>query len=141
MGVDGNIGYGIYVEQTVLGVSITCKMPHQHPADICFKTVIACLGPALDLMDEINDALGTPFVEAISNTIKFLITTIEVIYSIEFDSIWSEMDSRMSNITKMNVSGLWSMFLNCNCRDLHIKSETLGNLPPATLEHVGEFMK
>lgn len=55
------------------------KMPRQPPVtEIRVNNIIALLEPAKTLLNELNDAFGTSFVQAISNTITSLITAIQV---------------------------------------------------------------
>ncbi|KAJ7482712.1 hypothetical protein FB451DRAFT_1442334 [Mycena latifolia] len=53
-------------------------MSRQPPtADIRLNNTIACLNPAVALLNELSDAFGTPFLPAISNTTLSLITAVQ----------------------------------------------------------------
>ena len=55
-------------------------MPHQPTiVDSRFVIIVACLEPAIELMDEIDDAFGTPFTLAIANTTSSLVTAVQVL--------------------------------------------------------------
>jgi hypothetical protein len=55
-------------------------MPRQPSVtEIRLDNIIAFLTPALAILNELNDAFGPPFVQAISNTILSLINTLKVI--------------------------------------------------------------
>lgn len=54
-------------------------MPRQPTAtESRVSKIISALEPAITLLEEINDAFGTPFVQAISNTTHALITAVQV---------------------------------------------------------------
>ncbi|KAJ7461232.1 hypothetical protein FB451DRAFT_1498503 [Mycena latifolia] len=93
-------------------------------AEIRLTNTIACLAPAVALLNELSDAFGTPFVLAISNTTLSLITAVQTVKKNKEDCI-----QLLENVYQ----------LLCAIVNLHIKSETKGNLPPATLDHVGKF--
>ncbi|KAJ7479093.1 hypothetical protein FB451DRAFT_1365656 [Mycena latifolia] len=102
--------------------------PQPTVADIRLNITITCLAPVITLLNELTDAFGTPFVPAISNTTLSLITAVQ-----------------LTNVKKNKedcIQLLENVYqLLCAIVNLHIKSETKGNLPPATLEHVGKFME
>ncbi|KAJ7486552.1 hypothetical protein FB451DRAFT_1534404, partial [Mycena latifolia] len=93
-------------------------------AEIRLTNTIACLTPAISLLNGLSDAFGTPFVPAISNTTLSLITAIHHVKKNKEDCIQLLED----------VYWLLSAIIN-----LHIQSETKGNLPPAILNHLGKF--
>ncbi|KAJ7479550.1 hypothetical protein FB451DRAFT_1365343 [Mycena latifolia] len=93
-------------------------------AEIHLNNTIACLTPAISLLNELSDAFGTPFVPAISNTTLSLINMIQHVKKNKEDCI-----QLLENVYQ----------LLCAIVNLHITSETKGNLPPATLDHVGKF--
>ncbi|KAJ7495062.1 hypothetical protein FB451DRAFT_1360049 [Mycena latifolia] len=93
-------------------------------AEIRLTNTIACLTPAVALLNELSDAFGTPFVPAISNTTLSLITLVQNVKKNKEDCIQ----------LLENVYQLLSAIIN-----LHLKSESKGNLHPATLNHVGNF--
>ncbi|KAJ7460280.1 hypothetical protein FB451DRAFT_1181950 [Mycena latifolia] len=93
-------------------------------AEIRLSNTIACLTPAIAPLNELSDSFGTPFVPAISNTTLSLITAVQSVKKNKDDCI-----QLLENVYQ----------LLCAIVNLHIKSETKGNLPPATLGHVGKF--
>ncbi|KAJ7466325.1 hypothetical protein FB451DRAFT_1178474 [Mycena latifolia] len=93
-------------------------------AEIRLTNTIACLTPAVPLLNQLSDAFGTPFMPAISNTILSLITAVQNVKKNKEDCI-----KLLENVYQ----------LLCGIINLHLKSEAKGNLPPATLKHVGKF--
>ncbi|KAF8190684.1 hypothetical protein K438DRAFT_2141114 [Mycena galopus ATCC 62051] len=77
------------------------------------ENITACLGLALPLLNELNDAFGPPFVQSISNTMEALIHLLKL----------------MDKIHQV----LWAII------DLHVKSETGGSLSLSMLDHIGNF--
>ncbi|KAJ7452000.1 hypothetical protein FB451DRAFT_1524634 [Mycena latifolia] len=100
--------------------------PQPTVTDIRLNNTITCLAPVIALLNELSDAFGTPFVPAISNTTLSLITAVQNIKKNKEDCT-----HLLENVYQ----------LLCAIVNLHIKSETKGNLPPATLGHVGKFME
>ncbi|KAJ7474960.1 hypothetical protein FB451DRAFT_1465264 [Mycena latifolia] len=100
--------------------------PQPTVADIRLNNIITCLAPVVTLLNELSDAFGTPFVPAISNTTLSLMTAVQNAKKNKEDCI-----QLLENVYQ----------LLCAIVNLHIKSETKGNLPPATLDHVGKFME
>ncbi|KAJ7458105.1 hypothetical protein FB451DRAFT_1508460 [Mycena latifolia] len=100
--------------------------PQPTVADIRLNNIITCLAPAVTLLNELSDAFGTPFVPAISNTTLSLITAVQNVKKNKEDCI-----QLLENVYQ----------LLCAIVNLHINSESKGNLPPATLDHVGKFME
>ncbi|KAJ7462873.1 hypothetical protein FB451DRAFT_1494903 [Mycena latifolia] len=92
--------------------------------EIRLNNIIACLTPALALLDELSDTFGTPFVPAISNTTLSLISAVQNVKRNKDDCI-----QLLENVYQL----LYAII------NLHIKSETKGSLDPATLDHVGKF--
>ncbi|KAJ7493511.1 hypothetical protein FB451DRAFT_1164407 [Mycena latifolia] len=92
--------------------------------EIRLDNIIACLHSAIPLLNEINDAFGTPFVPGIVNTILSLITGVQKVKRSK-DECVQLME---------NIHGLLYAII-----DLHIKSETGGSLPPMILAHIGKF--
>ncbi|KAJ7452895.1 hypothetical protein FB451DRAFT_1521009 [Mycena latifolia] len=93
-------------------------------AEIRLTNTIACLTQAITLLNELSDTFGTPFVPAISNTTLSLITAVQNVKKNKEDCI-----QLLENVYK----------LLCAIVNLHLESEAKGNLPPATLKHVGKF--
>ena len=53
-------------------------MPHQHiVTEIRINNIVACLTPAIKLLNELSDAFGTPFILAIANTTQSLISAVQ----------------------------------------------------------------
>ncbi|KAJ7482454.1 hypothetical protein FB451DRAFT_1393799 [Mycena latifolia] len=100
--------------------------PRPTVTDIRLDNTITCLAPVITLLDELSDAFGTPFLPAIWNTALSLITVVQNVKKNKEDCI-----QLLENVYQ----------LLCAIVNLHIKSETKGNLPPATLDHVGKFME
>ncbi|KAJ7466976.1 hypothetical protein FB451DRAFT_1178233 [Mycena latifolia] len=99
-------------------------MSHEPTIEIRLNNIIACLDAAIPLLNEINDAFGTPFVQAITNTTLSLITRVQKVKRNKEDCV-----RLMENIHEL----LYAII------KLHIKSETGGSLPPTTLDHIGKF--
>ncbi|KAJ7446999.1 hypothetical protein FB451DRAFT_1536745 [Mycena latifolia] len=92
--------------------------------DIRLKSTITYLTPVVALLNELGDTFGTPFVPAISTTTLSLITPVQNVKKNKDNCI-----QLLENIYQ----------LLCAIVNLHIKSETKGNLSLATLHHVGKF--
>ncbi|KAJ7107018.1 hypothetical protein C8R44DRAFT_744887 [Mycena epipterygia] len=100
-------------------------MPHQTTVtEIRLNSIISCLTPAVRLLNEINDVFGTPFIRAISSTTISLITAVQNVKRNKEECI-QFME---------NTHGILYTIIA-----LHLKSETAGSLPPATLDHIGKF--
>ncbi|KAJ7458207.1 hypothetical protein FB451DRAFT_1182950 [Mycena latifolia] len=93
---------------------------------IRLNNTITCLASVITILNQLSDAFGTPFVPAISNTTLSLITAVQNVKKNKEDCT-----QLLENVYQ----------LLCAIVNLHIKSETKGNLPPATLDHVGKFME
>ncbi|KAJ7451899.1 hypothetical protein FB451DRAFT_1524454 [Mycena latifolia] len=100
--------------------------PHRTVVEIRLNSIINCLAPVITLLNELSDVFGTPFVPAISNTTLSLMTAVQNVKKNKEDCV-----QLLENVYQ----------LLCAIINLHIKSETKGNLPPATLDHVGKFME
>ncbi|KAJ7087488.1 hypothetical protein C8R44DRAFT_893193 [Mycena epipterygia] len=100
-------------------------MPHQPTlTDLRLNNIIACLGPTVTLLNEVNDAFGIPFLKAISSTTVSLINAVQNVKRNKDECIF----------LMENIHGILYAIV-----DLHIKSETTGSLPPAILDHIGKF--
>ncbi|KAF8146775.1 hypothetical protein K438DRAFT_2092589 [Mycena galopus ATCC 62051] len=84
-------------------------------AEIRLGNITTCLKLAVPLLNELNDAFGPPFVQTIAKTIQAIINLIELMNSIHQ--------------------------VLCAIINLHIKSETVGALPPSMLRHIGKFIE
>ncbi|KAJ7476483.1 hypothetical protein FB451DRAFT_1460570 [Mycena latifolia] len=93
--------------------------------DIRLNNTVAGLTSVVSLLNELSDTFGTPFVPAISTTTLSLINMVQNIKKNKDNCI-----HLLENIYQ----------LLCAIVNLHIKSETKGNLPPAILVHIGKFM-
>ncbi|KAJ7800472.1 hypothetical protein B0H14DRAFT_2616181 [Mycena olivaceomarginata] len=87
-------------------------MPRQPKIDLV--NITTYLAPAVTLLTELNDAFGPPFVQPIANTIQGLMKMVQL----------------MENIPEV----LYTIV------DLHLRSETVGSLPPAMLDNIGKFL-
>ncbi|KAJ7741665.1 hypothetical protein B0H16DRAFT_1564820 [Mycena metata] len=87
-------------------------------------TIIASLNPIVSVLNELNDALGPPFVAVISNTILSLITALQRV---------KQNKEECLRLIKDIYGPLHAIV------SLHLKSEIIGSLPPADLMQVGKF--
>ncbi|KAF8216904.1 hypothetical protein K438DRAFT_1748052 [Mycena galopus ATCC 62051] len=85
-----------------------------------------CLTLALPLLNKLNDASGPPFVQSIANTVQALINSVKNVKQNK-----SECAQLMGNIHEVL----------CAIVRLHIKSETVGSLPPSMLDNIGKFIE
>ncbi|KAF8205255.1 hypothetical protein K438DRAFT_2096405 [Mycena galopus ATCC 62051] len=91
-------------------------MPRQPTvAETNLAHITTCLKLTLPLLNELHDKFGPPFVQSIANTIQTLI-----------------------NLVQLNCGRIIHEILYAIVT-LHIKSETVGCLPPATLGNIGKF--
>ncbi|KAJ7138372.1 hypothetical protein C8R44DRAFT_728511 [Mycena epipterygia] len=110
-------------------------MPHPPTVqEIHLHNIISCLPPAVTLFNEVADALGTPFVQAISNTTLSLITAVKVGGKSNLDLQNLKRNKDESIALLENIYQILHGMIN-----LHIKSDTAETLPPATLYHIGKF--
>ncbi|KAJ7469043.1 hypothetical protein FB451DRAFT_1255624 [Mycena latifolia] len=88
------------------------------------NNIILCLRPALALLSDLQDAYGTPFLPAISSTTLTLINALQ------------NIKKNKEECTQLmeNVYGILYAIIN-----LHVKSETVGDIPPAMLASIGAF--
>ncbi|KAJ7480773.1 hypothetical protein FB451DRAFT_1446803 [Mycena latifolia] len=98
-------------------------MPRQ-PTEIRLNSIITCLTPAVKILEEVNDAFGTPFIQAIANTTLSLITAVPNVKNNKEECI-----QLMEHINGIIYS----------ISKLHVMSDTSGTLRPATLYHLGKF--
>ncbi|KAJ7810219.1 hypothetical protein B0H14DRAFT_2607507 [Mycena olivaceomarginata] len=100
-------------------------MPRQNTtAEARLNTITAYLTPALTLLDDLNDALGSSFVQPISVATLSLITAMQNVKRNKDECI-----SIMENIHQI----LYAIV------DLHIHSETIGSLHPVILDYIGKL--
>ncbi|KAF8171379.1 hypothetical protein K438DRAFT_1852690, partial [Mycena galopus ATCC 62051] len=86
--------------------------------------ITTCLTLALPLLKELNDAFGPLFIQPIVNTIQSLI-------NLNVKQNKNECAQLMENIHHI----LYAVV------ELHIKSETVGSLPPSMLDNIGKFVE
>ncbi|KAJ7142990.1 hypothetical protein C8R44DRAFT_846699 [Mycena epipterygia] len=102
-------------------------MPRQPTVtQIQLNNLISCLTPLVPLLNEVNDAFGSPFMLAISSTVASLITGVQKIKRSKDECI--QLIGDIYRVLHVIIS-------------LHIKAELAGTLPPAMLEHMGNFTK
>ncbi|KAF8201888.1 hypothetical protein K438DRAFT_1758156 [Mycena galopus ATCC 62051] len=99
---------------------------HLTGAKAHLKQITTCLRLALPLLKELNDAFGPPFVQPIVNTIQSLINLVQNVKQNK-----NECAQLMENIHHV----LYAVV------ELHIKSETVGSLPPLMLNNIGKFVE
>ncbi|KAJ7828411.1 hypothetical protein B0H13DRAFT_1917100 [Mycena leptocephala] len=102
-------------------------MPRQNTstaADTRMSNITAYLTPALTLLDELNDAFGSSFLQPILKTTLSLITAAQNVKRNRDDCLWL-----MENIHLVIYAIV----------NLHMKSETPGSLHPSVLDHIGKF--
>ncbi|KAF8140921.1 hypothetical protein K438DRAFT_1879175 [Mycena galopus ATCC 62051] len=100
-------------------------MPRQPTiSEIRLNDTIACLGPALSLLNDLHDALGTPFIPAISTTTVSLIAAVQ-----NAKKNKAECAQLLENILQVLYAIL----------NVHVKSETAGSIEPAMFHEIGRF--
>lgn len=119
-------------------------MPRQLArTEIRLNNITAYLTLTMTLLEEINDAFHTPFIEPIVNTSLSLITTIQVQERIYFlgASIFYAYGPQSVKRNKDECVGLMENVHRVLCAivTLHIRSETAGSLSPSILHHIGSF--
>ncbi|KAF8205258.1 hypothetical protein K438DRAFT_2096408 [Mycena galopus ATCC 62051] len=91
-------------------------MPRQPTfAETNLDRIATCLTFTLPLLNELHDAFGPPFVQSLANTIQTMINLVQL------------------NCGRIIHEVLYAIVT------LHMKSETVGYLPPATLDNIGKF--
>ncbi|KAJ6463290.1 hypothetical protein DFH09DRAFT_1227335 [Mycena vulgaris] len=94
--------------------------------EIWLNNIIACLEPAVGMLNMLKDSFGTPFIPAISSTTLALITEVQ-----------NARRNKVECIQLLeSVHGLLYAIVN-----VHIQSGTTGILPPMMLKHIGRFTK
>ncbi|KAF8169960.1 hypothetical protein K438DRAFT_1854497 [Mycena galopus ATCC 62051] len=100
-------------------------MPRQPTiSEIRLNDTIACLGPTLSLLNDLHDALGIPFIPAISTTTVSLIAAVQ-----NAKKNKAECAQLLENILQVLYAIL----------NVHIKSETAGSIEPAMFHEIGRF--
>ncbi|KAJ7142572.1 hypothetical protein C8R44DRAFT_924163 [Mycena epipterygia] len=98
--------------------------PQRTVTEIRLNSILACLVPTITLLNEVNDAFGTPFIKAISNTTLSLVTAVQNVKRNKDECV---------QLTE-NIHQILHAIIN-----LHMKPETAGSLPPTMLDHVDKF--
>ncbi|KAJ7027219.1 hypothetical protein C8F04DRAFT_1189755 [Mycena alexandri] len=100
-------------------------MPRQDTVtEARIHNLTACLTPALTLLEGLNDAFGPPFIQAIAKTVQALIAGVQNIKRNK-----NECFQLLESIHQV----LYPLI------HLHLKSETVGSLPPVVLEDIAQF--
>ncbi|KAJ7131073.1 hypothetical protein C8R44DRAFT_850005 [Mycena epipterygia] len=100
-------------------------MPYQPTVtEIRMNAALSCLIPMVTVLNEVTDTFGTPFMRAISSTTLSLITSVQ--------NVQRNKDECIQFMEK--IHGILYAII-----DMHITSETGGSLPPAILDHIGNF--
>ncbi|KAJ7819424.1 hypothetical protein B0H13DRAFT_1921785 [Mycena leptocephala] len=100
-------------------------MPRQNTgADTRLSNITGYLTPALTLLDELNDAFGSSFVQPITKTTLSLIMLVQNAQRNRDECI---------QLTE-NIHNVLYAIIN-----LHIRSETAGSVHPSILDHIGNF--
>ncbi|KAF8144392.1 hypothetical protein K438DRAFT_2101925 [Mycena galopus ATCC 62051] len=94
--------------------------------EIRLDNITTCLTQALLLLTELHDAFGPPFVQSIVNTVGTLIGLVQNV---------KRNKSKCAQVMEHIHQILYTIIT------LHIKSETVGSLPPSMLDNIGKFMK
>ncbi|KAJ7113235.1 hypothetical protein C8R43DRAFT_1157174, partial [Mycena crocata] len=98
--------------------------PASMPPQTRLNTLLPSLNVAVTTLKLISDSLGTPFLAIISSTVSSLMTDVQ--------SIKSNKDDCAQLLEKVYD-------LLCIVIDLHVKSDTPGELPPSMLYNLGNF--
>ncbi|KAJ7875671.1 hypothetical protein B0H13DRAFT_2549577 [Mycena leptocephala] len=102
-------------------------MPRQLArTEIRLNNITAYLILTMTLLEEINDAFHTPFIQLIVNTSLSLITTIQSVKRNKDECV-----GLMENVHRVL----------CAIVTLHVRFETAGSLSPSILHHIGSFKK
>ncbi|KAJ7121538.1 hypothetical protein C8R44DRAFT_736331 [Mycena epipterygia] len=100
-------------------------MPHQPTVtNIRLSGIIDSLSPIVPLLDKLSVAFGASFIQAISSTTVSLMTAVQNVKRNKEECI----------LLMENIHGILYVII-----DFHIKSETVGRLPPVILDHIGKF--
>ncbi|KAJ7025126.1 hypothetical protein C8F04DRAFT_1269484 [Mycena alexandri] len=100
-------------------------MPRQDPAtEARIHNLIACLTPALTLLEELNDAFGPPFIQPIIKTVQALIAGVQNV---------KRNKDMCFQLVESSHQMLYPIIR------LHLKSETIGSVAPPVLEDIAHF--
>ncbi|KAJ7032414.1 hypothetical protein C8F04DRAFT_1107518 [Mycena alexandri] len=93
------------------------RMPRRPNAtEVRIKNITACLTPALTLLSEVDNTSGTPFIQPIVKTTEALIAGIK--------DVKRNKDECFKLVESIHQ-------ILCAIVHAHLKSETVGSLPPA----------
>ncbi|KAJ7443379.1 hypothetical protein FB451DRAFT_1437614 [Mycena latifolia] len=93
-------------------------------SDIQLNSIVTCLNTVLPLLNDLHESLGTPFVQAISNTTLNLLSAVQNVKNNKDECV-----HLMKDIHEILLA----------IAKLHMQSEPQGSLPPSTLYHIGKF--
>ncbi|KAJ7766941.1 hypothetical protein B0H14DRAFT_360838 [Mycena olivaceomarginata] len=93
-------------------------------SDIRLNKITTCLTATVELLTEVNNAFGTPFLQAVCITTSSLITVVQNVKKNKEDCI-----ELMENIY-VTLDAIATM---------HLNPDTAGSIPPATLHSIGKF--
>ncbi|KAJ7469464.1 hypothetical protein FB451DRAFT_1400330 [Mycena latifolia] len=93
-------------------------------SDIHLNSVVACLNAVLPLLNDLQDGLGTPFVQAIANTTLNLLSAMQNVKNNKDECV-----HLMKDIHEILFA----------IAKLHMQSQPQGSLPPSSLDHIGRF--
>ncbi|KAJ7469544.1 P-loop containing nucleoside triphosphate hydrolase protein, partial [Mycena latifolia] len=93
-------------------------------SDIQLNSIVTCLNTVLPLLNDLHDGLGTPFVQAISNTTLDLLSAVQNVKNNKDECV-----HLMKDIHEILFA----------IAKLHMQSKPQGSLPPSTLYHIGKF--
>ncbi|KAJ7712271.1 hypothetical protein B0H16DRAFT_1744312 [Mycena metata] len=100
-------------------------MPPQDPAtEARIHELTACLIPAVTLLQELNDAFGSSFIQPIVKTVQALIAGVQEV-------------KRNKDECFQLVEGIHQVLYPII--HLHLKSGNAGSLPPSVLDKIAEF--
>ncbi|KAJ7442883.1 hypothetical protein FB451DRAFT_1438049 [Mycena latifolia] len=92
--------------------------------NIQLNSIVTCLNTVLPLSNDLHDGLGTPFMQAISNTTLNLLSAVQ--------NVKNNKD-KCVHLMKDIHEILFAI------ARLHMQSEPQGSLLPSTLDHIGKF--
>ncbi|KAJ7175168.1 P-loop containing nucleoside triphosphate hydrolase protein [Mycena crocata] len=102
-------------------------MPQQlTPNQLRLNTALACLTGAVTTMEVLSASLNAPFLEAISNTVRSLLTAMQTIKRNKIDC---------THLMEQTYTLLYAIASLC------IKSEAGADLPLSTLNHLGKALE
>ncbi|KAJ6480970.1 hypothetical protein C8R45DRAFT_932874 [Mycena sanguinolenta] len=107
--------------------SVRLSMPRKRTVtDIWLENLAACLAPAVAVLTELNDTFAPPFVQPISRSVASLIKLLQNV---------KQNKKECAQLLESTHQVLYAII------SLHIRSEVVGSLSPAMIDHVGNFMR